>query len=58
MSLGFYCWFFGFVLLLGSYIWIIGGLIFEIPIHIFCLQFFEEFELELRLGQPCLEHKK
>jgi protein-S-isoprenylcysteine O-methyltransferase Ste14 len=58
MSLGFYYWSLGYGLFLHSFYSTLGGLFFVIPIHIFYLKFFEEFELELRLDQPYLEYKQ
>jgi protein-S-isoprenylcysteine O-methyltransferase Ste14 len=29
-----------------------------IPVHVFYLKYFEEYELELRLGQEYLEYKR
>jgi protein-S-isoprenylcysteine O-methyltransferase Ste14 len=57
MALGLYIGLLGFGLFLRSFYWTLGG-IFVIPIHIFYLKFFEEFELELRMGQPYLEYKQ
>jgi protein-S-isoprenylcysteine O-methyltransferase Ste14 len=58
MSMGFYFWSVGGGLLIGSTYWTFGALLLVIPMHIFYLKFFEEYELELRLGQPYLEYKR
>jgi protein-S-isoprenylcysteine O-methyltransferase Ste14 len=57
MALGLYIGLLGFGLFLRSFYWTLGG-IYVISIHIFYLKFFEEFELELRMGQPYLEYKQ
>lgn len=58
MSLGFYFGAIGSGLLIGSTYWIAGAFFVVIPVHIFYLKYFEEYELELRLGRPYLEYKQ
>jgi protein-S-isoprenylcysteine O-methyltransferase Ste14 len=58
MSLGLYLGSVGFGLLLGSTYWTFGALLLVIPVHIFYLRYFEEYELEQRLGRPYLVYKQ
>ena len=58
MSLGYYLVNVGICLAVGSTVLTLGCLCVLIPAHIFFLKFFEELELELRLGEPYLEYKK
>jgi protein-S-isoprenylcysteine O-methyltransferase Ste14 len=58
MSLGLYLASVGIGLLAGSTYWTLGTLCGAIPVHLFYLKFFEEYELELRLGQAYLEYKQ
>jgi protein-S-isoprenylcysteine O-methyltransferase Ste14 len=58
MSLGFYFLSVGGGLLIGSTYWTFGALFLVIPVHIFYLKYFEEYELELRMGQPYLAYKQ
>lgn len=58
MSLGVYLVFLGTGLLTGSIYLTLGVLLVFIPGHIFYLKSFEEYELELRMGQPYLEYKR
>ena len=36
----------------------LGALLVVVPVHIIYLKYFEEYELKLRLGQPCVEYKQ
>lgn len=58
MSLGLYLWSVGIGLLVGSTYMTLGALLVVIPVHVFYLKYFEEYELELRMGQPYLECKR
>ena len=58
MSLGFYILVVAGGLLKGSIFFILWSLIVIIPTHICFLRFFEERELELRIGQPYIDYKK
>lgn len=58
MSLGYYLVNVGICLAAGSTVLTLGCLLVLIPAHICFLKYFEELELELRLGQPYLEYKK
>jgi protein-S-isoprenylcysteine O-methyltransferase Ste14 len=58
MSLGFYLTSIGIGLLTGSTYLTLGALLIAIPAHIFYLKYFEEYELELRMGQPYVEYKQ
>jgi protein-S-isoprenylcysteine O-methyltransferase Ste14 len=58
MSLGFYLESVGIGLLLGSTYMTLGALLVVIPVHVFYLKYFEEYELELRMGQPYVEYKQ
>ena len=58
MSLGLYLMAFGIGLLAGSTYLTVGALLLFVPAHIFYLKFFEEYELELRLGQSYTEYKQ
>ena len=58
MSLGFYILIVAFGLLKGSIFFILWSLIVIIPTHICFLKFFEERELESRIGQPYIDYKK
>jgi protein-S-isoprenylcysteine O-methyltransferase Ste14 len=42
----------------GSTYIALGALLVVIPVHVFYLKYFEEYELELRLGQPYVEYKR
>ena len=57
MSLGLYIISLGLGLLFGSTSIVLGVLFLVVPIHVFYLKYFEETELELRLGQPYMEYK-
>jgi protein-S-isoprenylcysteine O-methyltransferase Ste14 len=57
MSLGFYLICVGIGLMVGSTYITVGSLVGIIPVHIFYLKYFEEYELELRLGQSYIEYK-
>jgi protein-S-isoprenylcysteine O-methyltransferase Ste14 len=58
MSLGIYLIAIGIGLLVGSTYLTIGALLLFIPAHIFYLKYFEEYELELRLGQSFNAYKQ
>ena len=58
MSLGFYLASIGLGLVIRSTSITFGSLLFVIPIHLFYLKYFEECELELRMGQTYLEYKR
>jgi protein-S-isoprenylcysteine O-methyltransferase Ste14 len=58
MSLGFYLVSVGFGLLLRSTYLTLGAMLFVIPVHVFYLKYFEEYELELRMGQSYLDYKR
>jgi protein-S-isoprenylcysteine O-methyltransferase Ste14 len=58
MSLGFYLFSLGVGFGSGSTFLTLVVLLGLIPAHIFFLKYFEELELELRLGEPYLEYKK
>jgi len=58
MSLGMYLGFIGIGLRVGSTYLTLGTVLVGIPAHIFYLKYFEELELELRLGPPYLEYKQ
>jgi len=45
-------------LLIGSTYMTLGALLGVIPAHIFYLKYFEEYELELRMGQSYVEYKQ
>jgi protein-S-isoprenylcysteine O-methyltransferase Ste14 len=58
MSLGLYLWSVGIGLLVGSTYLTLGALLVVIPVHIFYLKYFEEYELALRMGPSYLEYKR
>ncbi|MBN1452892.1 MAG: hypothetical protein JW963_17875 [Anaerolineales bacterium] len=58
MSLGFYLIAIGVGLLVRSTFLTAGALLLFIPAHVFYLKYFEEYELELRLGQSYIEYKQ
>jgi protein-S-isoprenylcysteine O-methyltransferase Ste14 len=58
MSLGFYLGAVGLGLLVGSAYMTWGALLVVIPVHLFYLKYFEEYELELRLGQTYVAYKQ
>jgi protein-S-isoprenylcysteine O-methyltransferase Ste14 len=58
MSLGLYLMSAGIGLLAGSTHFTLGTLFGVIPVHVFYLKCFEEYELELRLAQSCVEYKQ
>jgi protein-S-isoprenylcysteine O-methyltransferase Ste14 len=58
MLLGFYLGAVGLGLLVGSIYMTLGALLVVIPVHIFYLKYFEEYELELRLGQSYVEYRQ
>jgi len=58
MSLGFYMIAIGTGLMVGSTYLTAGALLLFIPAHVFYLKYFEEYELELRVGEAYLEYKQ
>jgi protein-S-isoprenylcysteine O-methyltransferase Ste14 len=58
MSLGLYLWSVGIGLLVGSTYLTLGALLAVIPVHVFYLKYFEEYELALRMGPSYLEYKR
>ena len=58
MSLGFYLGSIGLGMVIKSTFMTLGSLLIVKPVHIFYLKYFEEYELELRMGQAYLEYKK
>lgn len=58
MSLGLYLFALGTSILIRSTYLTFGTLFLVIPAHVFYLKYFEELELELRLGQPYVEYKQ
>lgn len=58
MALGFYLTCVGVGLMVGSSYVTFVSLLVVIPAHIFNLKYIEEFELELRLGQPYIQYKQ
>lgn len=58
MSLGYYLATLGLSLLIGSTLLTLYVIIGLIPAHLFFLRFFEERELELRLGEPYIQYKQ
>jgi protein-S-isoprenylcysteine O-methyltransferase Ste14 len=58
MSLGYYLFSLGVGLISGSTLLTLYILLGLIPAHLFFLRFFEEFELELRLGESYKEYKQ
>lgn len=58
MSLGHYCVYIGVSLMNDSSYFLVYSVLGVIPCHIFHLMFFEEYELQTRLGKQYLEYKK
>ena len=58
MSLGYYLLCVGIGLIAGSTYVTLGSLLGIVPVHIFNLLYFEEYELALRLGPSYLEYKR
>ena len=58
MSLGLYLIWIAPALLSGSMSFTLWALTALIPAHIFYLKYFEEYELEIRFGQPYREYKQ
>jgi protein-S-isoprenylcysteine O-methyltransferase Ste14 len=58
MSLGLYLGAVGLGLVVRSTYMTLGALLVVIPVHVFYLKYFEEYELELRLGQTYLAYKQ
>jgi len=58
MSLGFYSACTGIGLVAGSLAVTLGVLLIIVPVHVFNLRYFEERELELRLGPSYVQYKQ
>jgi protein-S-isoprenylcysteine O-methyltransferase Ste14 len=58
MALGFYLGAVGLGTAIGSTVITLGSILFVIPIHVFYLKYFEEYELEQRMGQSYLDYKQ
>lgn len=58
MALGLYFAAVGIGLLVGSTYMTLAALLVVIPAHVFYLKYFEEYELELRMGAPYVEYKQ
>jgi protein-S-isoprenylcysteine O-methyltransferase Ste14 len=58
MSLGLYLACVGIGLLVGSTYMTLGALLVVIRTHVFCLEYFEEYELGLRMGPSYTEYKQ
>lgn len=58
MSLGLYLWAIGIGLVTRSTYLTLAAVLVAIPVHVFYLKYFEEYELELRLGPPYIEYKR
>jgi protein-S-isoprenylcysteine O-methyltransferase Ste14 len=58
MSVGLYLCSLGIGPLAGSTYMILGAVLIVIPVHVFYLKYFEELELELRLGESYGEYKR
>jgi len=58
MSLGFYLGAVGIGLLFGSTYMTLGALLVAIPVHVFYLKYFEEYELALRMGQSYVAYRQ
>jgi len=58
MSLGLYLFSLGIGPLAGSTYMTLGAVFIVIPVHVFYLKYFEECELELRLGESYGEYKR
>jgi protein-S-isoprenylcysteine O-methyltransferase Ste14 len=58
MSLGFYLLIVGIGLVAGSTSISSATLLGVVPAHVFYLKYFEEYELELRLGEPYAAYKQ
>jgi len=58
MSLGYYLFLIGIGLISGSTLLTLYFLLGIIPSHLFFLKYFEEWELELRFGDPYREYKQ
>jgi protein-S-isoprenylcysteine O-methyltransferase Ste14 len=58
MSLGYYLLCVGLGLIAGSTYITLGSLLGVVPVHLFNLLYFEEYELALRLGKPYLEYRE
>jgi len=58
MSLGYYLWTLSLGLIASSTFVILVILLGFIPVHLFFLKYFEEFELELRFGEAYRQYKQ
>ncbi len=58
MSFGYYLLWIAIGFISGSTLLTIFALIGIIPAHVFCLKFFEEYELELRFGETYNQYRK
>ena len=58
MSLGLYLWATGIGVVTRSTYLTLAAVLVAIPAHVFYLKCFEEYELELRMGQPYIEYKR
>jgi protein-S-isoprenylcysteine O-methyltransferase Ste14 len=58
MSLGLYLGAVGLGLVVGSSYMTLGALLVVIPVHVFYLKYFEEYELALRLGPSYVAYKQ
>lgn len=58
MALGYYLMLLGVGLMAHSSYFFFFNLFIVIPSHIFYIKYFEEFEVELRLGESYIEYKK
>jgi len=58
MSFGYYMFCIGLGLVLGSTTVTLGSLILIVPSHVFNLKFFEEKELQIRLGKSYIDYKE
>ena len=58
MSLGYYLLCVGLGLIAGSTYVTLGSLLGVVPVHIFNLRYFEEYELALRLGPSYMEYRQ
>jgi protein-S-isoprenylcysteine O-methyltransferase Ste14 len=58
MALGLYLWATGIGLVTRSTYLTLAAVLVAIPAHIFYRRYFEEYELELRMGLPYVEYKR
>lgn len=57
MALGYYLMLLGIGLVAHSTYFFLFNLVIVIPVHIFYIKYFEEFEVALRLGKPYIQYK-